>query len=64
MLAFYVLFKAHGFVIECGPIQATYETSALQSHLFILFFASQVGERIDNHTENQVKYNNDDDEEE
>lgn len=64
VLGFNVLFEADGFVVERRTIEAANEAGIFQYELFLLLFATQVGERVDDHTENQVQDDNDDDEEE
>lgn len=40
------------------------KTSVLQNQLFLLLLGSEVRKRVDNYTKNEIKYNNDDNEEE
>jgi hypothetical protein len=45
-------------------LEAAGETRVLQNLLLLLLLAPQIGERVDNDTENEIKNNNDDHEEE
>lgn len=64
MFAFDVLLEADRLIVERRPIQAAYEAGVLQNQLFLLLLGPQIGERVDNDAENQIKYNNDYNEEE
>lgn len=59
-----VLLERHGFVVEGRTIQTANEARVLQNQLLLLFLRTQIGKGVDDNTENQVEYDNDDDEEE
>ncbi len=59
-----VILEADGLIVELGAIEAAGETRVLQNLLLLLLLAPQIGERIDNDTENEIKDDNDDHEEE
>lgn len=58
MFAFNVLFEANRFIIECWTIKAAYKACIFQYQFLLLFFASQIGKRINDNTENQIQYDN------
>lgn len=64
MLAFDVLLERDALVVERRARQRAHEARVLQDLLLLLFLASQVRERVDDHTENEVQRDNDDNEEE
>lgn len=59
-----VILEADGLIVELGAIEAAGETRVLQNLLLLLLLAPQIGERVDNDTENEIKDDNDDHEEE
>lgn len=64
MLVFDVLLEAHRFVIERGSVKTTHKACIFENQFLLLLFASQIGERINNYTKNQIQHDNDDNEEE
>lgn len=64
MLMLDVLFERYRLVIEGRTVQATYEARVLENEFLLLFLGTQIGERVDDNTENQVQNNNDDNKEE
>ncbi len=59
-----VILEADGLIVELGAIEAAGETRVLQNLLLLLLLAPQIGKRVDNDTENEIKDDNDDHEEE
>lgn len=64
MLALDVFFKADRLVVERRSIETADEARVAKNQLLLLFLTPQIGERVDDHTEDQVQHNNDDHEEE
>lgn len=64
MFRFDVFLEANRFIIECRTIETANETGILKYQFLLLLFASQIGECVDNYTENQIQNNNDNNEEE
>lgn len=59
-----VIFEANRFIVKLRTVESTSETRVLQNLLLLLFLAPQIGKRIDNDTENEIKNDNDDHKEE
>lgn len=60
----YMFVKRNGLVVELGPVKAAYETCVSECVVFFLLFLSQIAERVDDHTKNEIQCDNDDYEEE
>lgn len=56
MLAFDVLLEADRFIIECRTIEAAHEAGVLQDQFLLLLFTSQIGECVDDDTENEIQH--------
>jgi len=64
VLVLYVFVERYRLVVETFSFQTAYEAGVLEDVVLALLLGPQIGERVDDHSEDQVEDDDDEDEEE